>query len=251
MPSLLAFIAHPDDESYSCGGLIALAARAGWQCHVECATYGEQGERHDGGPATVNALADTREEELTASCTILGADTPGFWGLPDGELGRHRGEQARIVRLIRSLQPSLVVSLGADGAYGHPDHVALYRWVAAAWQSIEGERPPLLLAAFPRGLFLPQWEKCIDMLGEPPTPPREAIGDADWEYAVPITQMATTKLAAIGAHRSQLPGGDPAAIFPDGIIAALLDVERYRDASGVASPDVRALLDGLGGGPTP
>ena len=50
MPTLLAVIAHPDDESYSFGGTLALAAQAGWRCHVLSLTSGEGGKRNDGGP---------------------------------------------------------------------------------------------------------------------------------------------------------------------------------------------------------
>lgn len=245
VPTLLAFVAHPDDESYSFGGLIALAARAGWRCLIECASYGEHGERHDGGLSTPNALADTRAMELEASCEALGAAPPTFWGLPDGEMRLHRGEQERIARLMTAQQPSLVLSLGADGAYGHPDHVALYRWVFEAWQSLSEQRSPLLLAAFPRGLFLPQYEKCLEMMGDPPHPPRETIGAGTWDYAVSIASVRAAKLAAIRSHQSQLPGGEPRAIFPAGIIDALLDEERYLDASGQPSAAVRELLGTL------
>jgi LmbE family N-acetylglucosaminyl deacetylase len=247
MPSLLAFIAHPDDESYSFGGLMTLAAQAGWRCQVECASYGEHGERHDDGPLNPNALADTRALELEASCRLLGADPPGFWGLPDGELRLHRGEHARIAMLIESFAPSLVLSLGADGAYGHPDHIALHRWVAEAWHALGHAKPPLLYSAFPKGLFLPQYEKCLGMMGNPPAPPSAAIGSNEWHYTLPITSVSHTKRAAIAAHRSQLPGGDPAAIFPPGIVEALIAEERYTDASGTPSAETAHLLETLTG----
>lgn len=245
MPTLLAFIPHPDDESYAFGGLIALASRAGWTCHIECATYGEHGERHDGGPLNPNALADTRAAELEASCGVLGAVLPSFWGLPDGELRLHRGEESRIAGGIRALQPSLILSLGPDGAYGHPDHLALYRWVSEAWSALEGAKPPLLYAAFTRGLFLSQYEKCLPMLGNPPQPPPETIGSDTWDYTVPINRVADIKRASIAAHRSQLPAGDPEAIFPPGIVNALMHEEGYIDASGVYSEAMASLLASL------
>lgn len=245
MPTLLAIIPHPDDESYSFAGTIALAARAGWDCYVECASFGERGKRHDGGPTAPGDVAVAREAELGASCRVLGAHPPRFWGLPDGELRHHRGEQPHIVRIIDRLRPAVILALGPDGAYGHPDHIALHRWVWAAWQSLPAGRPALLYAAFPTGLFLPQYEKCIGMMGTPPQPPRSAIGAAPWHYDVPIASVRETKLASIRAHRSQLPGGDPEALFPPGIVAALLDRERFCDAGGVADPAVTVLLGRL------
>jgi LmbE family N-acetylglucosaminyl deacetylase len=245
MPRLLAFIPHPDDESYSFGGTIALAAEAGWECFIQCASYGEKGKRHDGGPTHPNDIAEAREAELARSCEILGAEPPEFWGLPDGEMRLHRGEQARIVREIRRLQPDLVLTLGPDGAYGHPDHTALHRWVFEAWRSLQTERPTLLFPVFPKGLFLPQWEKCLRMMGDPPNPPADAIGSDAWNYEVDISRVRSKKLASIGAHRSQLPGGDPEAIFPPGILSELLDTERFEDAGGIAQTRVSSLLTRL------
>ncbi len=232
MPTLLSIIPHPDDESYAFGGTIALAARAAWRCLVECASYGEKGKRHDSGGMTPDEVAETREQELIASCLLLGAEEPQFWGLPDGELRAHRGEQARIARLLRDEAPDIVLTLGADGAYGHPDHVALHRWVRETWESLAEPRPALLFAAFPRGLFVPQYKKCIRMMGNPPSPRADEMGAERFDYEVPIAGVAATKLASIAAHRSQLPGGEAEALFPPGIVRALLEVERFEDASG-------------------
>ncbi len=247
MPNLLAIIPHPDDESYSFGGTIALAARAGWRCYIECATYGERGQRHDGGPATKDAVAEAREAELAESCRILWAEEPQFWGLPDGDLRLHRGETTRIHRLFRDLEPALVLTLGADGAYGHPDHIAVYRWVTEAWASFDGPRPALLHPAFEPGLFIPQYEKCLDMMGTPPSPSPAEIGCRDWHYDVPIDSVERPKRRSIAAHRTQLPNGDPDALFPPGIVPRLFGHERFVDARGAAQDDVAALLRSLAG----
>lgn len=231
MPTLLAIIPHPDDESYSFGGTIALAARAGWRCLVECATSGEGGKRHDGGPPGRKAVGGTREAELAASCAVLGAEQPSFWRLPDGGLREAMPQGPRVAGLCRELLPGLVLTLGGDGAYGHPDHIALHRWVEAGWRSLPVPRPALLQAAFPAGLFLPQYEKCIGMMGDPPVPPPAAIGTAKWDHQVDIRAVSATKLDAIRVHRSQLPNGDPETLFPPGIVPALLDAERFADAA--------------------
>lgn len=247
MPRLLAVIPHPDDESYSFAGTIALAAGAGWECEVHCATFGEHGERHDGVPADPRTLADAREAELRESCRILGARSPRFWGLPDGELALHAGEAARLVRLFETDRPDLVLALGSDGAYGHPDHLALTRWLVDTWKRAPEPRPALLLAAFPPGLFLPQYAKCLaaGIMGEPPVLAPAALGTASAHYEVDITPARDRKLASIAAHRSQLPRGNPDALFPPGIVTALLDRERFVDARGMRDPQVAALLDSL------
>ncbi|MEO8538665.1 MAG: PIG-L deacetylase family protein [bacterium] len=244
MPRLVALIPHPDDESYSFGGTIALAAKAGWECFIYCASSGEKGKRHDGGPTTHPAVAAQREAELEESCAVLGCNPPTFLRRPDGQLRTTSYGGNLLVGIFSEMTPDLVLSIGADGAYGHPDHVAVYKWVVRAWEK-SGRAFPLLFPVFPKGLFLPQYEKCIGMMGDPPEPPREAIGSDTWHYEIPIESVRDTKLASIAAHRSQLPGGDPRAIFPPGIVDALLDTECFSDASGRYSETIAGMLTEL------
>ncbi|MCL4230438.1 MAG: PIG-L family deacetylase [Dehalococcoidia bacterium] len=246
MPTLVAVIPHPDDESYSFGGTIALAVRSGWRAVVLCLSAGEGGERHDRPPAAPRSTAVTRLEELARSCSILGA-VPLHWRLPDGGFARAPGQSSKLARLFTELGPSLVLALGADGAYGHPDHLATHRWVLRAWHSMRDPRPALLLSAFPPGLFLPQYQKCADggLLGSPPSLAPGDIGASAPHYSVAIRPVRETKLAAIAAHRSQLPGGDPETLFPPGVVRALLDSECFVDARGYRDKATAALLTGF------
>jgi N-acetyl-1-D-myo-inositol-2-amino-2-deoxy-alpha-D-glucopyranoside deacetylase len=235
VPVLVAIVPHPDDEAYAFAGTIALAARAGWRCIVHCASSGERGKRHDGGPADARTVAMVREAELAASCRILGAEAPYFWRLPDGGLASCRDQRTRVTALLaRGID--VVLAPGADGAYGHPDHLAVHRWVAGGWAALPGHRPALLFAAFPRGLFLPQYEKCLAMMGDPPEPAAATIGADRWDLEVDVSGVVAMKLASVAAHRSQLPGGDPHALFPPGVLAGCLGVERYTLAEGSPSP---------------
>lgn len=226
---LLAFVPHPDDEAYAFGGLIAALTGAGWQCRIVCASSGERGQRYDGGAAREDALRDAREKELAASCAILGAEPPVFWRLPDGGLAALASQSNRGAAEIDAFRPGVVVTLGADGAYGHPDHVALHRWVVDGWGRASW-RCELVLAQFPRALFEPQWELCRGMMGEPPSPRAEDLGVDGPALSLDIGPYSGRKLAAIAAHRTQLPGGDPRALFPAGIVEALLGEEWYGES---------------------
>lgn len=242
VPRALAVIPHPDDESYSFGGTLALLAGAGWEVVVCCASSGEKGKRHDDGPADPVSVGMAREAELADSCRILGADAPLFLRLPDGALAGVRGGVGLVRDIVRRLSPQLVFTLGADGAYGHPDHVSLHRWVTRA---VDEAGPAILVAAFPKGLFVPQWLKCIRMMGEPPRPAQHQIGTANCDYEADIRPVRETKLRSLACHRTQLPGGEAEAIFPPGIVAALLDRERFEDGSGGPRPWVREVFDSL------
>ncbi len=247
MPTLLALLPHPDDESYSFSGTIARAASRGWFCHVVAASSGERGRRHDGGRPGREALAAAREAELTASCALIGAAPPRFLRLPDGGLAAVEGEP--LVRtLLADFAPDLILALGADGAYGHPDHIAVYRWITAACRALPIPQLALLLRSFPKGLFVPQYELCLGMMGEPPYPPASAIGSEDGErhYRVPVGDLASLRRASIAAHRTQLPRGDPRALFPESIVERILaDDEYFFDASGSPQSATRALLEGI------
>jgi LmbE family N-acetylglucosaminyl deacetylase len=220
--TLLAIIPHPDDESYAFAGTIALAARAGWRCLVECVTFGEGGQRHDGGDPDRGVLALTRARELDASCRLLGAGPPDYWGWPDGGLAERKDGVRRARAAMRRAGADVVLGPGLDGAYGHPDHLAVHRWIAEGVEALE-EQPLVLFAAFPEGLFVPQYEKCVasGIMGDPPQLGHGEVGLGEPDLRIDVESARDLKLAAIGAHRSQLPAGEPRALFPPGIVDRL------------------------------
>jgi len=245
MPVALAVAPHPDDEAYPFGGLLALLAGAGWRCFVLAATLGEAGERHDG--ACGEPLAMVRARELREACRLLGAEPPLLWRLPDGGLAGLPSRGEELARLVAELGAELLLSLGPDGAYGHPDHVAAHRWTREA---SERSGTALLEAVFAPRLFLPQYERCrsAGVLGDPPLLAPDQLGSGSCDIVLQLTPtLRSRKRAAIAAHRSQLPGGEPEALFPRGIVEALLDRESYAIVQGGPAVDaVRRLVRSLG-----
>src|SRR5262245_26545738 len=65
---MLVVVAHPDDESFGCGSVLAAAAAAGDDTVVLCATRGEAGESR----IRTDDLAALREAELHEAARILG-----------------------------------------------------------------------------------------------------------------------------------------------------------------------------------
>lgn len=262
---VLGIFPHPDDEAYACGGALARVAAEGGMAHVVCATRGEGGVDHRPQQAAGSDLGSVRVAELAESCAILGVQPPRLLNLPDGGLGEvdFAAAAGEIVVAIRELRPHLVLTLGADGVYGHPDHLALHRLLIAAFGAAGGgdrfpqERfgpawAPLRLwcAAFPRGMFRAQYDR-MQLSGHETAmrgvdPDKLGVEPADVGAAIDIRPYAAAKLAAIGAHRSQLPGGDPRRLFPDEIVRGLLTTELYTLAAGQpVSGRVHALDEGL------
>ncbi len=132
---LMCVLAHPDDESLGTGGTLAKYAAEGVSTYVVTATRGERGRFHDEavspGPAIVGKA---REAELLAAASELGVREVRFLDYPDGALDQVDATRAieTIAGHIRRVKPQVVVTFGPDGAYGHPDHIAISQFTTAA-----------------------------------------------------------------------------------------------------------------------
>jgi LmbE family N-acetylglucosaminyl deacetylase len=145
----VAVWAHPDDETYLAGGLLAALRDAGQRVVCVTATRGDAGNGlHDGGSAAArSALGDLRVGELDAALEVLGVEEHRWLDYVDAECSAVDENEAvdRLVDLFDEVQPQTVVSFGPDGFTGHPDHRAVAHWTR---QAVERWRPrPLLLQA--------------------------------------------------------------------------------------------------------
>lgn len=145
---VLAIYAHPDDECYCSGGTLALYAAAGATTKVISATRGEAGEINDVKKANRNTLGRVRGEELAASCAALGVHEHAVWEYPDGGLSDVDPQLVLddLVYAIRAFRPTIIITFGPDGAYGHPDHVAIGNLTTQAYALASSPE------AFPRQL---------------------------------------------------------------------------------------------------
>ena len=134
---LLGVFAHPDDEVFCAGGTMARAAEAGAEVMIVSATRGELGQIRDPAAATRRTLGAVREEELRAAAAELGVQRVQVLAYPDGTLQRHRSSLgAATADIMRHFDPDTVVTFGADGGYGHPDHVAISELTTAAFRAL-------------------------------------------------------------------------------------------------------------------
>jgi len=135
----MAVLAHPDDESLGVGGTLARCASEGVDVFLLTATRGDsgryrglpQGDSQHPGPAE---LARIREAELRAAASALGVREVSLLDFRDQHLDQADPHEAiaTIVQHIRRVQPQVVVTFAPDGAYGHPDHVAISQLTTAA-----------------------------------------------------------------------------------------------------------------------
>jgi LmbE family N-acetylglucosaminyl deacetylase len=131
--------AHPDDETLGFGGVLARYAREGVETFVLSATRGQRGRHFGqlfGSPEHPGArpLGEIRERELRAAGEALGVREVLFLNYEDSLLdGADPGAViADLVRELRRVRPPVVLTFAPDGAYGHPDHIAISQLTTAA-----------------------------------------------------------------------------------------------------------------------
>ena len=120
--SVLAVVAHPDDESFALGAILDAFTRAGARVQVLCLTHGEASTLH-GVPGD---LASVREAELAAAADALGVTRTTLHHHPDGalsELCRTR-LSTEVVAAAESCRADGLLVFDTAGVTGHLDHVA-------------------------------------------------------------------------------------------------------------------------------
>jgi LmbE family N-acetylglucosaminyl deacetylase len=154
---LLLVHAHPDDEVFATGGLIARSIAEGRRVDLVVCTGGEEGEIHDPSLDAEEAkprMSEIRTAELNCSVEALRGEGPGELhvhrlgyrdsGMMDSEANKHPDcfwqadlEEAtgRLVAVVREAQPAVMVTYDANGNYGHPDHINAHRIGVSAMQA--------------------------------------------------------------------------------------------------------------------
>jgi LmbE family N-acetylglucosaminyl deacetylase len=230
---LAVVMPHPDDESYSCAGVMAMAADAGAEVQLITATRGESGWVRDPKRHSGVALAELRTAELEASCAAIGIGSPSFLDWPDGAVDQLPADdrERQLCERLDHFAPDVVITLATDGVYGHRDHVALTASCIAACRDRR-----LLLADFPRGLFEPLARKFVSFAGQFLVPDLDpgalglSPGQADLE--IDIVSVAARKRASIAAHDSQLVKVEPLVFLLPGLVEAVCQREWYTVADG-------------------
>src|ERR1051325_7307780 len=131
---LLAIFAHPDDETFGVGGLLALAHKSGARVGVFCATRGEKGKLHLKEAISEEKLGELRADELRAAAKIFGAERVEILNYPDGGLEGVPEEDIveKILDAIKEFGPYTIVTFGPDGGTSHRDHVAIHKFTEEA-----------------------------------------------------------------------------------------------------------------------
>lgn len=198
-------MAHPDDESMGCGGLILRHTRAGVPVHLICATHGEAGWMGKPLGAKKEDLAEIRYAELEAAASALALSGVELWDYPDGGVRGIDPQEItqRIGQEITRLRPRAVLGWGADGGYGHPDHIAVGACTDAAVEAmVEGERPALYHIAADAQVA-EFYREAMHLTKQDGSLPIQVLDHVDVVFDLDSDEVMM-KLRAIDCHRSQL-----------------------------------------------
>ncbi|HEY9288563.1 MAG TPA: PIG-L deacetylase family protein [Candidatus Dormibacteraeota bacterium] len=235
--SLLAVQPHPDDESIVMGGSLARYSAEGVRTTLVTATRGEVGEILDKELDPKEAaprLGTIREAELRNAMRILGVgevlfldyEDSGMAGLP-----RNREPQtfwqadeeeaiARLIQIVRRVRPQVMVTQNEFGGYAHPDHIKTHRVAIGAFfyagdvKRFPGGEPfrpsKLYYNAFPKSQIqrmaeVMQRAGVENRFSEDGEPPPFAVSDDRVTTWIDVKAFIDKKLAAMRAHRTQIP----------------------------------------------
>jgi N-acetyl-1-D-myo-inositol-2-amino-2-deoxy-alpha-D-glucopyranoside deacetylase len=262
---LLLVHAHPDDETLSTGGTIArYAAEPDTAVTLVTCTLGEQGEvipaeLAELAPERGDQLGGYRAGELAAACAALGVRDHrylggiGRWRDSGMALAGHGVRAAtperlhpralarpeafdeqvdQLVAVLEEVRPQVVVTYGADGGYGHPDHVRAHEITAAAVRRVPAR---MLCTVVGRSALDAGLAKLAGRDGLPfrmpepdalPSVPDDAI-----RVRVDVSAQRGARIAAMRAHATQVAvwSDDEITAFAVSNLVAqpLLDVEEY------------------------
>lgn len=223
---LLAIFPHPDDETLGVGSTLARYSAEGVETHLVCATRGERGWFNSEGPNPgLEGVARIREAELRCAAEQLGLHEVCFLDYIDGDVDQADPREiiGKLVEQIRRIQPQVVITFAPDGAYGHPDHIALSQFTNAALMcaadaSFENGKPPYRLSKF---YYMVDSVDVVNIANEAfggismeiDGVTRHHVGWQDWQITTWLdnNRYADKVRNAIHCHKSQLPGFGPMA----------------------------------------
>ena len=227
---LLAVFPHPDDETLGLGSTLARYSAEGIETHLLCATRGERGWfDSEGSNPGLEGVARIREAELRCAAEHLGIHEVSFLDYIDGDVDQADPEEiiGKLVSHIRRIKPQVVVTFGPEGAYGHPDHIALSQFTNGAlvcaadrnFVDVNVQPPHRVLKFYYMVDSLDIVSAANEAFGgismEVDGVIRHHVGWQDWQITTRLdnSEYLEKVQKAIHCHQSQLPGYGPIAAW--------------------------------------
>jgi LmbE family N-acetylglucosaminyl deacetylase len=228
---VLVSLAHPDDESFGSGPLIAKLVAEGAEVTLICTTNGDVGSAAEEHLKGYGSVAEMRLAELDCAAKVLGLKEVVLFGYRDsGMMGSADNSDPkslwqapldevadRIVEVMRRVHPHVIFTFDPYGGYGHPDHIKTHKATLAAFRKVQADSvhpQKVYYGGFPKRLM---WLYLMWMRMRGKDPRKSGLnGDMDYQAVydniLPTnTQLDVSKYLEIGdkaaqCHSSQLGG---------------------------------------------
>ncbi|MGO8772041.1 PIG-L family deacetylase [Mycobacterium sp.] len=118
--SVLAVVAHPDDESFGLGAILDAFNQAATRTAVLCLTHGEASTVR----GVAGNLAELRGQEFAAAARMLGVSDLTLRDYPDGGLDQVRRSRlvGEVIDAARAAHAAGLLVFDPSGVTGHHDH---------------------------------------------------------------------------------------------------------------------------------
>jgi LmbE family N-acetylglucosaminyl deacetylase len=273
MKRILGVFAHPDDENLISGAILHYNA-LGVETGLVYATRGEVGEVSDPILATPDNLAEIREAEMRAAAKILNVHhlwfldyrDSGLKGMPANQ-HPHALQRARpadvigkLVAIIREFRPQIMITFDEHGGYGHPDHIAIYKYTTGAFHAAadEFQYPEAGPAHSVSKLYysapsrrqmqlMTEWLQDDDFEGFYKNINFNQLGLTDEQISIllDVERWKEIKAAASAQHRANKNPNTPLSHLPEEIQRTWYNTEFYQLATSRVGPDVTGENDFL------
>ena len=214
-PRLLVAVAHPDDESFGCGSILARAAELGVESTVVCATRGEAGDCDPSTGVDPSDLAAVRERELRTAAGILGVDRVIVLDHRDSDMSGEPAPGALVAvdqddlaaelqGIIDDVRPDVVVTL--DAGDGHRDHAAIRDATLTAVRTAAHRPSRTYLSCLLRSA-MDRWVdhlREVDRWGDYTALAELGTPDEEITTVIDVRHLLDVRRAAIHAHASQV-----------------------------------------------
>ena len=254
---LVCFHAHPDDEVFTTGGVMRLAADAGHRVVLVTATDGALGEVPEGLLAAGERLVDRRRRELETSARALGVhrlemlDYPdsGMAGTPDNVRPDAfcnvdvEVAASRLAEVLVEEDADVLTIYDQHGNYGHPDHIQVHTVGVRAAElagvshvyeaTVNRDQMARLMASNP------QWAA----EAAPPDVSEFGLPESEITTVVDVRPAMAAKRAAMAAHESQVGDFGPFLAMPAEQVEAAFGQEWFRRRGGLTGQQGTADLE--------
>ncbi len=197
--TVLAVLAHPDDETIF-NGTLAMLAENNANVYLIYATSGDGGHDATGQNLHGKELAKVREIELQKALETLNISNPPFFlRFDDGKLSENVDVlQEKILKIFEAVKPDTIITFGPEGFTGHIDHKTL-NFIADKifnYTNFDGNLLHVAVSEERNKIYKNLFKGLVV---------ENLVSDKKIDFKVDVSKYAQQRKESVLAHRTQFP----------------------------------------------